>query len=532
MRAWLLCSALGSLLLFTNSGAAIAANNVAAPSKGTTNGATLPMVAGYALTEGVGITANDASPWGNTGAISGATWSGDGKFGNALSFNGFGNWVTINDATALDLSNGMTLQAWIRPTLVTGSWATVLLKEAPPGYHLAYHLELDPRGHPSTYITTDSSGLQGLIGPQPITLSAWTHLAATYDGALLSLYVNGELVASRPASGNIIPSYGPLRFGGNSIWGEYFVGAIDELRVYNRPLSGAELQTDMNTPIVGPTVTPTPSPSGSPSPTPPLPVQPLNLSTRLRVDLGNNVLIGGFILSGTEPKNVAIRGIGPSLAQSGIPDPLGDPNLELHDAGGTMLMQDDNWQDSPEQAALLTELGLALTDPNESALITLLQPGAYTAILAGRNSGSGVGLVEIYDANPSPNSQLANISTRGFVLTDNSVMIGGFILGGTNGNTHIAIRGIGPTLGQIGLNPVLADPTLDLHDANGTVLVRNDNWQDDPVGAAELVAAGLAPQDPFESAIMTILPPGLYTGVLAGKEGGTGIGLVEIYNLQ
>jgi Tol biopolymer transport system component len=268
-----------------------------------------------------------------------------------------------------------------------------------------------------------------------------------------------------------------------------------------------------------------------PTPTPsPLPAQTLNISTRLRVETGNNVLIGGFIINGNAPKNVAVRGIGPSLGAFGIPGLLADPTLELRGANGALLLQDDNWQDDPAQAAQLTALGLALKNPNESGIVTTLAPGAYTAILAGKNNGTGVGLVEIYDANPAANSQLANISTRGFVQTGDNVMIGGFILGGNSGNTRVAVRAIGPSLA--GLNPVLADPTLELHDGNGALLVSNDNWQDDLSSASQLVFYGLALQHPNESGIFASLPTGAFTAILAGKNGATGIGLVEIYNLH
>jgi hypothetical protein len=251
----------------------------------------------------------------------------------------------------------------------------------------------------------------------------------------------------------------------------------------------------------------------------------------MRVDTGNNVLIGGFIITGSVPKTVAVRGIGPSLSQFGIADVLANPTLELHDGSGALLVQNDNWQDDQSQAAQLTALGLGLQDPNESGIVTSLPPSAYTAILAGKNGGTGVGLVEIYDTDPAANSQLANISTRGFVLTGNNVMIGGFILGGNN-DTHVVARGIGPSLSQFGISPVLADPILELHDDNGTLVVSNDNWQEDSVAASQLTALGLAPQDPAESGIYTSLPPGAFTAILAGKNGGTGIGLVEIYNVH
>jgi hypothetical protein len=313
------------------------------------------------------------------------------------------------------------------------------------------------------------------------------------------------------------------------------------------------------TPTPPPSATPTPASTPTPTTTPtptstPPPTRALNISTRLRVDTGNNVLIGGFIVAGNPPatsssagsepparrdasgpsgasKRVVVRGLGPSLAEFGITDVLADPTLELRDSTGALLGQNDNWQDDPSQAAQLSALDLGLQNPNESGIVASLPPASYTAILAGKNGGTGVGLVEVYDTDQAFDSQLANISTRGFVLLGNNVMIGGFILGGIN-NTHVVVRGLGPSLGQFGLSPVLNNPTLVLHDGNGAVIVSNDNWQDDPVSAAQLVALGLAPQEPTESGIYASLPSGPFTAVLAGKNSGTGIGLVEIYNVQ
>jgi WD40 repeat protein len=292
--------------------------------------------------------------------------------------------------------------------------------------------------------------------------------------------------------------------------------------------------TPGSTPLPTPIATPTPAvtPTATPTPTPSRP-EALNISTRMRVESGNNVLIGGFIITGNVPKTVAVRGIGPSLALSGIAAALNDPTLELRAANGALLSQNDDWQGDPASASQLTALGLALQNPKESGIVATLQPGnSYTAILAGQNGGTGVGLVEIYDTNAAAGAQLANISTRGFVQTGDNVMIGGFILGGDSGDTRMVVRGIGPSLAQFGLSPVLTDPTLELHDGNGALLISNDDWQNDPTSAGQLIAVGLAPQDSRESGIFTSIPPGAFTAILAGGNGGTGIGLVEIYNLH
>lgn len=201
----------------------------------------------YNFDEGSGPTTRDFSIYNNMGTLSGPSWTTVGKFGGALNFDGF-SWVTVNDSLSLDLTTGMTLEAWIFPTAATGNWTNILLKESPPA-DLAYHLQGDPFNRPSSYITTSVGGLQGVTGPQPLVLNAWTHLASTYDGLTLSLYINGSLVATQVASGTIIPSSGALRLGGNSIWGEYYVGTIDDVRIYNRALTQAEIQSDMNRPV-------------------------------------------------------------------------------------------------------------------------------------------------------------------------------------------------------------------------------------------------------------------------------------------
>jgi hypothetical protein len=288
------------------------------------------------------------------------------------------------------------------------------------------------------------------------------------------------------------------------------------------------------TPSPTPGVTPTSTPAGTATPTAtPIsgPAIALNISTRMRVDTGNNILIAGFIITGTAPKEVAARAIGPSLVGAGITDALVDPTLALHSGSAALIAQNDDWQSDSTQAAQLTAAGLGLANPKESGIIQTLDPGPYTAVMAGTNNGTGVGLVEIYDINHAAHSQLGNISTRGLVLTGSNVMIGGFILSGTV-NSHVVVRGIGPSLSEIGLSPVLADPRLELHDSNGTLLVLNDNWQDDSASATQLVALGLAPQNPNESGIYTSLPPGSFTAILSGTNSGTGIGLVEIYNVH
>ena len=277
-------------------------------------------------------------------------------------------------------------------------------------------------------------------------------------------------------------------------------------------------------PIPTPTLTPTPSPSPVP------PAQPNNLSTRMRVQTGDNVGIAGFIITGAAPKHVLFRAIGPSLTQSGVPNALADPVLELHGPGGFATITNDNWRDDPVQQAAILATGIPPTNNLESAIDTTLNPGAYTAVVRGKNNTSGVALIEIYDLSPAVPAKLANISTRALVGTGDNIVIAGFTLGGNNGEDRIVVRGLGPSLAAVGMSNALADPTLELRDGNGALLASNNNWQDNAAQMAELMGAGLAPGNPLESAIAATLPPGAYTALLAGLNNGAGIGLVEVYD--
>jgi hypothetical protein len=259
--------------------------------------------------------------------------------------------------------------------------------------------------------------------------------------------------------------------------------------------------------------------------------QAINLSTRMRVQTGDNVGIGGFIVTGTAPKHVLIRAIAPSLTALGVPGVLANPMLELHGPGDFVTMTNDNWRDTQEAAIQAT--GLPPTNNLESAIDATLAPGAYTAIVKGNGNTSGVALIEAYDLSQAVLAKLANISTRAFVGTGDDIVIAGFILGNppqAGSANRIVVRGIGPSLTVLGVPNALANPTLELRDGNGVLLIANNDWQDDPAQAAELTAAGLAPTNQFESAIAATLPPGLYTALLAGLNNGAGNGIVEVYD--
>ena len=255
----------------------------------------------------------------------------------------------------------------------------------------------------------------------------------------------------------------------------------------------------------------------------------LNISSRLRVQTGENVLIGGFIVIGSDSKKVLVRGIGPSLTGQGVSGALADPVLELRDSASRLIKSNDNWKSS--QRAEIEATGAAPTKDLESAIVTTLAPGRYTAILQGKNATTGIGSVEIYDLSASITSKLANISTRAFVSTGDNVMIGGFIIGPSGtGQTKVIIRAIGPSLSGAGIMGIpLQDPVLELH--KGTPLIaQNDNWRD--TQQAEIQATGIPPTDIRESAIVKTLTPGAYTAIVRGKNGSTGVAVIELYVLE
>jgi predicted outer membrane repeat protein len=247
-----------------------------------------------------------------------------------------------------------------------------------------------------------------------------------------------------------------------------------------------------------------------------------NISTRLRVETGDNVLIGGFIVTGTHDKPVLLRAIGPSLPLDGkLPNPV----LELHDSTGATIATNDNWQTNTNKQEII-DTGIPPTNTLESALLMTLEPGAYTAIVRGTNIGTGIALVEVYDLDRTTDARLANISTRGLVQFGDNVMIGGFIVLGTL-DQEVLIRAIGPSLPVPGS---LADPLLELHNADGSTLATNDNWRD--TQEAEIEATGIPPTNDAESAIITTLAPGNYTAIVRGSGYTTGVALVEAYGLD
>jgi WD40 repeat protein len=253
-----------------------------------------------------------------------------------------------------------------------------------------------------------------------------------------------------------------------------------------------------------------------------------NFSTRASVQTGQGITIAGFIIAGTGSKSVVVRGLGSTLAPPpfNVPGVLADPTLQLFDGGGHPFWFNDNWKDTQETQIQST--GLAASNDLESAILQILQPGNYTAILSGKNGSTGVGLVEVYDTDTGASAELTNVSTRGFVGTGDNVLIAGFI---ASDSTEVVVRGLGPTLAQpqFGVSGALADPVVTLVDGNGNVVQTNDNWKN--TDQAAISATGKAPPNDLEAAIFAPVSAGNYTAILSGNGGGTGIGLVEVYRL-
>lgn len=287
----------------------------------------------------------------------------------------------------------------------------------------------------------------------------------------------------------------------------------------------AGIQSLYGAPAPAPTPTPTPTPAPTATPPPSSTNEQLaNISTRMRVGRGEDVLIGGFMISGSVPKKLILRAVGPTLGSAGVGGAMEDPMLELFDSGGNTIKENDDWEES-DQAADIAATGVAPASPRESAMVVTLQPGSYTAVVRGWEQTEGVGLVEAYVLDAG-GAQLVNISTRGRIGVGEEALIGGLIVTGSVGK-RVIIRALGPSI--TGVAGTLGDPTLEVRDGAGTLVGENNNWQDQQ--RDEIIGTGVPPSNGLEAALVVTLAPGSYTAVVRGVSDGTGVGLVEVFDL-
>jgi serine protease AprX len=314
-------------------------------------------------------------------------------------------------------------------------------------------------------------------------------------------------------------------------------GRVDALAAFNASAPPSPTPTPTPSPAPSPTPSPSPTPGATPTPTPtpsptpassPTPPTALgNISARLPVETGDGALIGGFIVTGMQQKQVLVRAIGPSLE---LPGQLDNPTLELRDSSGALLQENDDWKNSANQQAIMNS-GLAPDHDQESAIIATLPANkqTYTAIVRGADNTTGIGVVEIYDLDHSSDSELANISSRGLVQTGDNALFAGTIVVG-QADQEVIIRALGPSLPVPGR---MENPMLELRDSNGALMQENDNWVDSP-NKQEIMNSGIPPAHDLESAILASLPANKasYTAIVRGVNSTTGIAVVEVYALE
>jgi hypothetical protein len=305
------------------------------------------------------------------------------------------------------------------------------------------------------------------------------------------------------------------------------VDAIMNATISDRETVSPDDVSGVQSMYAAPTSTPTPTPSATPTP----PASHFaNISTRLDVGTGNNVMIAGFIVSGTQSKTVIVRVLGPTLGSFGVTNVLNDPMVELHDSSGAIVATNDDWQ-SGSQVSQISGSGYAPNNSKEAALIAALPAGSYTAVVRGYNDSVGVALVEVYELGTSA-TRLSNISTRGQVGTNQNVLIGGLIINGS-GSKNLIVRALGPSLSSppFSLTGTLSNPILELHDSSGNLLASNDDWRSGSQAAA-ISASGYQPPNPADSAIIATLSSGNYTAIVRGVNSGTGVAVVDAYELD
>jgi hypothetical protein len=419
--------------------------------------------------------------------------------------------------------------AWLLSVRPAQAGYTVTLQQVGPNVVATGSGAINLKGLKFDYSTSVNPGLRGgvlgVFGTAFISTGPTSSSVNTYFGGTGPTHFGSPFSHTRPASSGS----GDMVGIGEDFWGDVHI-TVPAGYVSGDALSDTATYSGMTFATLG--VTPgtyvwtwgkEAKPDNFTLQIPPA-TNLTNVSTRASVQTAAGVTIAGFIVTGGNTKQVVIRGLGPTLTNFNVTGVLADPTLELYDGRGTPIVSNNDWKNADEAAIQAT--GLAPSFDVESAILITLGSGTYTAVLSGNDGTAGAGLMEIYDISGT-GSELTNVSTRGFVGTDQNVIIAGFIASGGDGSTQVLVRGLGPTLAQFGVSGALADPVVTLVDGNGNVVQTNNNWKDTQQAAIE--ATGFAPPNGLEAAILAPVAAGNYTAILSGNDGGTGIGLVEVY---
>jgi hypothetical protein len=424
--------------------------------------------------------------------------------------------------SASPITGSATITALQEADMLAGLWYVNIHTNNNPGGEIrgqiaqirgtAYHAPMDgiQAGTPGTPNATSGSG-DGTITFDPATLQlTWSLSYSNLTSAVSAAHFHGpaqpfEVAAVEVPSATGNPATGTMTL--TPDLAAQFVNGFMYFNIHTGNFSGGEIRgqaIEADPPRLG------------------------NISTRMQVLTGGNVMIGGFIVGGTSSKTVAITATGPSLAPFGISNFLADPKITLvRSSDQSVINTNDDWQTDGLSADLQTS-GFAPGDPKEAGMLATLDPGAYTAIVEGATGGTGVSVVGVFEVNHL-DMPLVNISTRGFVQTGGDVMIGGFIIQGAP--QTVVVSATGPSLAPFGISNFLANPQLTLvRSSDQSIVATNDDWQSAP-NAAQIMASGFAPGNALEPAILTTLDPGAYTAIVQGAGGGTGVAVVGVFTL-
>lgn len=536
-----------SVVVKNAAGTVTSANAVLSITTANANG----LVAAYSFDEASGTTVKDLSGNGNTGTLVNASWTTSGKYRGALSFNGTSSMVKVNDSASLDLTTGMTLEAWVCPSSVSGG-RDVIYKSSNIYYLVGSSTTQNRPSAGGSYATS------AVTGSYAISRNVWTHLAATFDGATMRLYANGKLVGSRAQTGTIRTSSGALTIGGDTVVGRFFAGRIDDIRIYNRALTQTELQgdmavsvataastttaqtlavqsttpasttTDTTTTVVDPTTV-----ADTTTTVPALPGRLDGITSRVALPAGSSSARTTFVIGGTVPQTVLIRGCGPALSAFGISNAISSPMIKLS-SGSTEIASNSSWTwtDPAAIRAATIEAGtFALSENNsDAALVSTLAPGSYTVQLSDDAQLGGVGLIEVY-ALGGGTAEVGTPATSAVVGQGATVLVSGLVIDG-EAPVQLLLRAVGPSLSSS--QTLLARPVLKLTSAAGTVIAQNQGWSSATnataiVTQSALVGASALPAGSGDSAALVTATPGTYTVEVSSADATSGLVQLEVF---